>query len=60
MLAVDGRSAPAVIDTDGPDFVESSEVVGKGRFQFESDVMAERDRRNPAPITSLSAGSPPL
>jgi hypothetical protein len=34
------------IDTDGPDFVESSEVVGKGRFQFEFDLLRERDHRN--------------
>lgn len=27
------------IDTDGPDFVESSEVVGKGRAQFEADLL---------------------
>jgi len=27
------------IDTDGPDFVESSEVVGKGRAQFEADLV---------------------
>src|SRR5947208_1578529 len=33
------------IDTDGPDFVESSEVVGKGRTQLEVDVVSERDRR---------------
>ena len=26
------------IDTDGPDFVDSSEVVGKGRFQFEANL----------------------
>jgi hypothetical protein len=26
------------IDTDGPDFVESSEVVGKRRFQVETDI----------------------
>jgi hypothetical protein len=34
------------IETDGPDFVESTEVVGKGRFQFETDFSLERDRRN--------------
>lgn len=34
------------IETDGPDFVESTEVVGKGRFQFETDFALERDRRN--------------
>jgi len=27
------------IDTDGPDFVDSSEVVGKGRFQFEANLV---------------------
>jgi Putative MetA-pathway of phenol degradation len=37
--------AADTIDTDGPDFVESSESVGAGRFQFESDVVSERDRR---------------
>jgi Putative MetA-pathway of phenol degradation len=34
------------IDTDGPDFVESSEVVPKGRFQIEMDFVSERDQRN--------------
>ena len=34
----------APIDTDGPDFVESSEVVGAGRFQFEAGLARERDR----------------
>src|ERR1700687_5488507 len=38
--------AVEAIDTDGPDFVESSEVVGKGRFQFELDLFKERDHRN--------------
>jgi hypothetical protein len=33
------------IDTDGPDFVESSEVIGKHRFQYEADVVSQRDRR---------------
>lgn len=46
--------AATSIDTDGPDFVESSEVVGKGRFQFEADVVAQRDRRNSTRNTTLS------
>jgi hypothetical protein len=33
------------IDTDGPDFVESSEVVPRGHFQYELDVNVERNRR---------------
>jgi len=41
-LAGGSARAAEPIDTDGPDFVESSEVVGKGRFQFEADVTAER------------------
>ena len=57
-FAAQAACAPATIDTDGPDFVESSEVVGKGRFQFEADVVAERDRRSPARITTL--GTPTL
>lgn len=32
------------IATDRPDFVESSNVVGKGRFQVETSVLMERDR----------------
>lgn len=34
------------IDTDGPDFVDSSEAVGKDRFQIEQELVSERDRRN--------------
>ena len=34
------------IDTDGPDFVDSSEAVGKNRFQIEQELVSERDRRN--------------
>jgi len=33
------------IDTDGPDFVESSEVVPRGRFQYELDINRERNGR---------------
>ena len=45
------------IDTDGPDFVESSEVVPKGRFQYEVDFTSTRNRRTPAegPTTSTPA-----
>lgn len=32
------------IATDRPDFVESSQVVGKGVFQFETGIVRERDR----------------
>ncbi|WP_020654912.1 transporter [Massilia niastensis] len=32
------------IATDRPDFVESSEVVGKGRWQLETSLAYERDR----------------
>lgn len=31
------------IQTDRPDFVESSNVVGKGRFQIETSIAYERD-----------------
>ena len=41
-LAGGSARAAEPIDTDGPDFVESSEVVGKGHFQFEADVTSER------------------
>jgi hypothetical protein len=35
-----------VLTTDRPDFVESSDVVGKGRFQIETSVAIERDQAN--------------
>ena len=34
------------IATDRPDFVEAASVVGKGVFQIETSVAAERDRRD--------------
>ena len=37
--------AREAIDTDGPDFVESSEVVPQGQFQYEVDLVSVRDRR---------------
>src|SRR3954471_8795564 len=57
-FAAEAACAAATIDTDGPDFVESSEVVGTGRFQFEADAQAERDQRKSKRITSL--GTPTL
>lgn len=42
------------IDTDGPDFVESSEVVPKGRSQYEIDASVVRDRRSAAGATTIS------
>lgn len=43
-------AAPAqprdVIDTDGPDFVESTEVVGRGRWQFETGPYVQDDLRH--------------
>jgi hypothetical protein len=38
--------ADADIVTDRPDFVESSQVVGSGRFQIETSVLAERMRQD--------------
>ena len=38
------HAADEGIVTDRPDFVESSKVVGKGRFQVETSVLFERDR----------------
>jgi Putative MetA-pathway of phenol degradation len=48
--------APALepIETDGPDFVESSEVVPKGRFQYEIDMTSVHDRRATPHNTILS------
>jgi hypothetical protein len=42
------------IDTDGPDFVESSEVVGRGRFQIETDSESTRKVGGRAKETSLT------
>jgi hypothetical protein len=43
------------IDTDGPDFVESSEVVPQGHFQYEVDATAVRNRRGVTQAVPLSA-----
>ena len=42
------------IDTDGPDFVESSEAVGKDRFQVEMDCVSESGRSDAALRRSMS------
>jgi len=42
------------IDTDGPDFVESSEVVPKGRFQYEIDLTSVRNHGSAQPNTTQS------
>lgn len=44
--------AASPIDTDGPDFVESSEAVGRGRSQFEANLDSQRDRRRGTRRTS--------
>ena len=42
------------IDTDGPDFVESSEVVGHGRLQFEAHLAREHAARDAGHQTTTS------
>ena len=42
------------IDTDGPDFVESSEVVPTGHFQYEVDATSVHNRRSAPRGTTLS------
>jgi hypothetical protein len=43
-LCAAGAQAQDKIESDRPDFVESSKVVGKGRFQFEAGLLYERER----------------
>lgn len=50
--------ALAPIDTDGPDFVESSETVPKGHFQYEVDLTSVQNRHSPP--KSLSTSTPAL
>jgi hypothetical protein len=42
--AQQASGADEPLTTDRPDFVETSKVVGKGRFQVETSVLAERER----------------
>ncbi len=44
LLAGPAHAAEDAIVTDRPDFVESSNVVGKGRFQIETSIAFETDR----------------
>ena len=47
LICIDAHAAENdKITTDRPDYVESSDVVGKDRFQVESSVSVERDRRD--------------
>jgi hypothetical protein len=46
LLPVMATAAEDAIATDRPDFVESSDVVGKGRLQIETSVAVERDSRD--------------
>lgn len=43
-LCAAGAQGQDVIESGRPDFVESSTVVGKGRFQLEAGLQYERDR----------------
>ena len=47
-------SATEPIDTDGPDFVESSEVVPKDRFQYELDMGSSNGSISGAQIKQLN------
>lgn len=44
-LSAANALADEPIGTDRPDFTESSDVVGRGRFQLETSVAYERDRQ---------------
>lgn len=52
--ACDPARAAQPIDTDGPDFVESSEVVGQGRLQFEANLAREHAARAAGQHTTTS------
>ena len=52
-LACAGEDDDAIV-TDRPDFVESSDVVGKGRFQIETSIAIERDKSNGFRLRTVS------
>ena len=48
------RAGDDAISTDRPDFVESSDVVGAGRFQVEAGVAADRSTRDGVTVRTLT------
>jgi hypothetical protein len=52
--AIGAAAAQDAISTDRPDFVESSDVVGRGRVQLETGVAFERDRAATATLRTLT------
>jgi hypothetical protein len=52
------QAAEEAITTDRPDFVESSDVVGKGRFQLETSLAFERSSRQA--VRTRSQATPTL
>ena len=54
MCAVSAVQAQDQIITDRPDFVESSNVVGRGRLQVETSVLLERARSGPLRARTLA------
>jgi len=55
ILAQETKSEP--IATDRPDFVESGQVVGKGRFQFETGFNYDRSKMDGFTVKTLSNSS---
>ena len=55
-VSVMGQAMEAMeaIDTDGPDFVESSEVVDQGHLQYELDASAANASNNAAQKNSAA------
>jgi hypothetical protein len=49
-----GCFAEEPIDTDGPDYVESTEVVGKQRFQLEAGINRELEKRDGSRVRTLT------
>lgn len=56
--AAPAQAAEEPIATDRPDFVESSDVVGKGRFQIETSVAYEKDEHDG--VSDLLRSTPTL
>jgi hypothetical protein len=56
--AIPLAQAQDTIATDRPDFVESSNVVGRGRLQVETSLLLERDRNGP--VRARTVATPTL